>query len=344
MNPSVTSVTNGPRQSNFELLRIVAMFMVLVVHADFLACGAVVADDFHACWPGALTRVWIEAMSIVCVNVFVMISGWFGIRASLKGFANFVFQCLFLTLIPYAVMMICCIEQLGFMNLASCFALTQSSLWFVKAYIGLYILAPLINAFIDTADKRRLEIFLIAFYLFQTLYGWHNAAQFIDLGYSTFSFIGLYVLAAYLRRFRQNITARQGWLLYFSGVSANTLLYFVETVSGYNLGTFVYVNPLVVLSGVGLFMAFSRLRMRGNRFINWVAASAFAVYLLHLHPVSGMDPYLDLVRHVSNWAGYGWCVPAIFAALVGVFMASVLIDQPRRWLWGMISRRIWPQR
>lgn len=36
----ITSITAGPRQSNFELLRILAMFLVLVVHSDFWSIGA----------------------------------------------------------------------------------------------------------------------------------------------------------------------------------------------------------------------------------------------------------------------------------------------------------------
>ncbi len=31
----INSITIGPRQSNFELLRILAMFLVIVIHVDF---------------------------------------------------------------------------------------------------------------------------------------------------------------------------------------------------------------------------------------------------------------------------------------------------------------------
>ena len=32
---AIQSITAGPRQSNFEVLRIIAMTMVLMVHANF---------------------------------------------------------------------------------------------------------------------------------------------------------------------------------------------------------------------------------------------------------------------------------------------------------------------
>lgn len=87
----ITSITSGPRNSGMELLRITAMFLVLVVHADYVALG-VPEDVMNA---NTICRVAIEALGLVCVNCFVLISGWFGIRASIKGFCNFMFQCVY---------------------------------------------------------------------------------------------------------------------------------------------------------------------------------------------------------------------------------------------------------
>lgn len=76
-----------------EILRILAMLMVLIIHADFLSLGGPTtrpsgADELV----NSLTRTWIEMLGMVAVNVFVLISGWFGIKASLRGACNFLFQ------------------------------------------------------------------------------------------------------------------------------------------------------------------------------------------------------------------------------------------------------------
>ena len=73
--------------------------------------------------------------------------------------------------------------------------------WFIKAYIGLYILSPILNLFVEKSSKRQFGITLASFYIFQTVYGFTGAAQFIEYGYSTFSFIGIYLLAQYIKHY-----------------------------------------------------------------------------------------------------------------------------------------------
>lgn len=36
----ISSITKGPRESNFELLRIIAMLLVLIVHTDYWALSS----------------------------------------------------------------------------------------------------------------------------------------------------------------------------------------------------------------------------------------------------------------------------------------------------------------
>lgn len=212
MNP-ITSITKGPRQSNMELLRIVAMFMVLVLHADFLSIGDPDKNAFLTNPLDAWTRTVIESMTIVCVNVFVLISGWFGIKPTFKGLGNFVFQCAYFLFGTYAFLVLTRQDPFTFKGLAACFCLT-SDFWFIKAYLALYILSPILNAFINTCTKRQLELVLIAFYAFQTIWGWSNAVHWVSGGYSTFSFIGLYLLARYLKLFGLQIVKWGGVDLY----------------------------------------------------------------------------------------------------------------------------------
>ena len=54
----------------------------------------------------ALPEVWgvrilVEHWAIIGVNVFVLISGWFGIRTSLKGACKLLFQVFFIGLLTF---------------------------------------------------------------------------------------------------------------------------------------------------------------------------------------------------------------------------------------------------
>ena len=151
---------------------------------------------------GTLFDLELRSICFVCVNCFILISGYFGIRWKLKSFSNLLFQILFWTIVcPLLIS-----AATGTFNLSEFFKtvyLNCFSHWFIEAYIGLYVLAPLINSFIEKSTHRELGIFIIAFYVFSTLFGYLGKAPDINEGMSVFSLMGLYLIGAYLRR-KQN--------------------------------------------------------------------------------------------------------------------------------------------
>lgn len=87
------------RQSGIETLRIVSMFLVLLVHALFFSLGRPTHLDLENHSLEMICRTELEAISLVCVNVFVLISGWFGITVKWKGLFKFIYQWLFWALL-----------------------------------------------------------------------------------------------------------------------------------------------------------------------------------------------------------------------------------------------------
>lgn len=73
------------RQSNIEQLRIIAMLLVVFVHANYFSLGTVSQSEILRDPYTSLIRIFLEQICIVGVNVFVLISGWFGIRPTLRG-------------------------------------------------------------------------------------------------------------------------------------------------------------------------------------------------------------------------------------------------------------------
>ena len=135
----ISSISQGPRQTNMELLRIVAMFLILLVHTNFWSLGFPTTAQYQSNPMSSMTRIFFEVIAIMSVNIFVLISGWFAIKPSVKGFCNFIFQCAYFLIGIYAVLLILGIQQLSLDGLRDMLLLTKNH-WFVKAYIGLYIL------------------------------------------------------------------------------------------------------------------------------------------------------------------------------------------------------------
>ena len=79
-----------------ELLRIIAMVIIMLVHANFRALGYPSVDELSQSSTATFMRYLSEALCIMGVNVFVMLSGWYGIRLKPKRLLELLFQIVFL--------------------------------------------------------------------------------------------------------------------------------------------------------------------------------------------------------------------------------------------------------
>lgn len=91
------------RSSNIELLRIVAMFMVVLFHANMwsLECcynDANLLKDYDTNFSSLLNINLESGLTCICVNLFVLISGFFSIKLELGKMIIFISQCLFVGL------------------------------------------------------------------------------------------------------------------------------------------------------------------------------------------------------------------------------------------------------
>lgn len=83
------------RDSNIELLRNISMFLILVIHANFVALPHISYEEFVSNTTPSVVRFFIEAIGIVAVNIFVFISGWFGINTRKKSVLSFIYMVIF---------------------------------------------------------------------------------------------------------------------------------------------------------------------------------------------------------------------------------------------------------
>ena len=342
MNYEVSKI----RQSNMELLRTIAMFLVLLVHADYFTLGAPTASDCIEDTLGTSLKVIFEAVSIACVNIFICLSGWFGIRPSVKGFSNFIFQCLFWAAGLYLSALLTGSSTLSLAGIMDCLMLTHEY-WFVKAYLLLYLLSPVLNTFIEQAPRSVFCKTLAGFFAFEFIYGWlfRDSTAHLQDGYSTISFIGLYMLAAYIRRYQPMISrlpSRCYAAFLLLGPIAVTLLCLTPALSGINTAAWGnmwlhYTSPYCILYAMSLLLLFSRFRIQ-SKFINWVAASSFAVYLLHANPhifSRYVEFFADLYRQTDSLAYWFYTL----GYLILVYIAAILADQFRIVLWKLLWKK-----
>ena len=204
------------RDSNIELLRIIAIIMVMIGHALFRACGAPDTEQI-ASNPGvSFLRFVIEALVIIAVNVFVFISGWYGIRANMKKLMSLIFQVFFAIWVINAAFIIMG-EPIGLRLVSRSIFMTQY--WFIQAYIVLFIFSPVLNNFLERSSEKELLLLLTSFLIIQLCWGWlpmANNKDWFDYGYSPLSFFFLYLLSGYIRKYRWHQLEKCSALSWFS--------------------------------------------------------------------------------------------------------------------------------
>lgn len=334
------------RMSNMELLRIVSMLFVLILHANFIGIHAPTKVDLDAAPLSTFFRCFTEASAIVAVDVFVLISGWFGIRFSIKKLSAFLFQVLFFSLGFFIVFSVINPSEAFTIDRIKGIFLLNGDYWFVKAYLILFILSPVLNDFVDKASQKEFLTFLVSFYTFHTIYGWCMDASvaFTMNGTTGLSFIGLYMLGRYVRLFPSYLTClpkEKDLLIYLGGglilCVFNLLFLYLNhsiTVSG---RLYSYASPIVIASSLYFLLFFSKLSFTSKK-VNWVASSCFAVYLFHCNGFFFKDYFREPIYYLyhKTAASVFWITLYVFL----IYMIAVFIDKIRIYLWKVVLSNV----
>lgn len=332
------------RSSNIELLRIVAMLFIMFGHLNRENWGLPDMQTLRSFPLAGGLGVWFRMINLTGVDVFVLISGYFGIRPRVNSVASLFFQGLFFSVGMYAFWLLT--KQTTFsLGEFSMHLKPMKIYWFLGVYVWLMLIAPILNRYIDTATKGELRLLLFVYFFFSCgVEWWMSASAELYRGYSILSFVGLYLLARYIRLYGGRWCKLSPWydLLIFVGstllsaVSALALVWgagrtfegddpLIERLVSYN-------SPLCILAALSLLLFFSKLKIGHVRWINWLAASSFSVYLLHEEYL--MRPHYEAIaEYISqHYAGIVWFA-ALTGVVLGLYFATTLIDQVRQQFW-----------
>lgn len=327
------NIQSNTRQSGIELLRLIVMLMVLMLHANFLSFGIPSAEDTHTDPISSIGRIFAEHICIVAVNVYVFISGWFGIHPKIKSIVN-----LLLEVFTYSALglLVCFLFDRTTLSLGiiSEILLIGKPYWFVVSYLLLCILSPVLNTFIEQSKPSTVKMLLISFFSFEAIYGYIFGQGGFGDGYSTMSFIGIYLSARHLRVNGSKILQLSKVACISIYVFISMIMTLIVTIQLYFLGhvaigdyLITYDNPLVIMSSLFLFLAFTQFNFR-NYILNYLASSAFAVYLIHINP--HICPYYKNMI-ICLYESFEGCLGVLIIIVFGllVMFSCIIIDKIR---------------
>ncbi len=335
-------MNRSDRESNIELLRILAMFLIVFHHFSL---------HTHFSYEGSyleLPRFYMQFLLIggkIGVNLFILISGYFMSKAAdlkLSKLLKLWLQMVFYAVGIYAVCLLMSGQSVDPNALIRLFfPVTTFQWWFGTAYFLLMLLSPLLNAAINNAPEkpfiRTIVIFILAWCIIPR---WLN----FDVKYELY-FNGLlwmmiiYFLGGYIRRFGLFPSLSAGRCI---GIAVLILIVFwplqilcdylgVSSVYWADKAFNIYYqnNSLVVVAiSLFLFLGFSQMKIGSVPWINTVSAAMFGVYLIH------DDAYLQLFFW-NNFIGIGGhpelqnslkLIPYSILVCVAVFLVCTVID------------------
>ena len=330
--------TTKMRESSFELIRLMAMFMIVLYHTYFFHIQPAYDTPFN-------TAVWMPLH--IGVPLFVLISGYWGIRISGRGLARLLGQ-----MLVYTVPLMLIFNHLtgtegGKSTVIAFLFVSNTPFWFMKIYICLYLISPVLNYFLkDISPKNRLYLLLA---LFITAIYMPTAARLTagtpDEGKNLLYFAFVYVLGDTVRAYQSAWRKIRASRLLFAFLLLNIFLVAVYCLfDGDKLSAklfylcFPYNSPILQLNAVLLFMLVAKHPFK-SKAVNWLSSSALAIYLIH-------ESYIVrywVIGPVALWIKsffpndyVALCALAVLA--LGVVLACILIDKLFTPLWAWFQR------
>ncbi len=282
------------RQSNIELLRIIAIMGVVLLHYnnDTMGFGFALTSGLPV--NHAICMIF-EAFAICGVNVFILISGYFLIDSDNRNISKvieLIFQLILFKVIAYTADALIygtfTWKDFGFSFVPNNY--------FVIIYLALYLVSPLINAgFKKFSDKTKMIFLLICIIVFSvwtfagdifatfTHMKWQGISTITRdgnvAGYTIVNFVLMYLIGAALKIFKDKINIKKSTL-----VIALLVLIAINTALSYvNAIFWNYNSPLVIAEAIVLFLIFERSDIGYKGWINSLAKAAFTCFLIHTY-------------------------------------------------------------
>ena len=331
-------MTKVGRQPNFEILRVLAMVMIVTWHFLLHAIGSQSFTGTVGTF-NYVVRQFLYILCSSCVNLFVLVSGYFMIE---KPFNWRRMGRLWLEVVFYAfgISLLFYLLRPGNLTLKEVFQnllpVRFSSYWFFRIYLGLMFLAPFLSKVTVALTRTQYKRFLtVLFLLCCTLtmgfpYGDSMGA---GKGYTLLWFIELFFLGGYFRRFAPAVSSKALAIVLLSllvtaFVFVSGKSYFLRNELSLEMPAY---NGIGILIAVPVFLWFKQKEFKDSRLMQLLASAApftFAVYLISEHPQVSSVLWHELFDRTSITDSIA-LIPYMVLAVFIVFALCVSIDYLR---------------
>lgn len=314
------------RETELDLLRIVALLAVIAIHCTGIAPGSKILTLVAAC------VTWQ-------VPVYVMISGRFFLDPQRRVSNSKIVKAIIRIIIAFVVwnfmyqifyILSGAYSTLNWKGILMQAVLGPYHFWYLYMIIGLYVITPFLRKI--TENKRLMEYFIVLFILFQGVqyYGTNlpiiggTIAEILDKFNVHFvlGFSGYYILGYYLYRYR--IPQKKEVILYSIAVIllvvVGTLTVYRTLMEGVNNEWYTkYLMPNIVIVASAIYYLFVEriakfsFNEKQVKLISKLSEYSFGVYLVHALFIDIMEGVLSKYSTINPVIIFTFMVMIVYA-------------------------------
>lgn len=294
------------RSVNWDLLRSLAMFLVVVVHTPHSIGGELAWGSSNDWYISGL----VSTIAIICDPIFFMLSGYFALKAFNKNLKDYYLNkvsTIILPLVLYSILLYLFANKHDFaaMNIEGYFSFSANLLaggwWFIPTLIPCLVAAPFISKGLEALSDKAVFVLcavimaLAGWGLGMDLLAWIGTQTGIET-LSSFSamttlllppgmltaslgYFQFFVLGGLFRRLAPHLRGKAGTIVIGIGLAfwAQDILFAAFNIPR-NDPSYSWV-----FAAFGIMVLFDRIHITAkipSRIINWTAQRSYSIYLL----------------------------------------------------------------
>ncbi len=323
----------APRESNLELLRLIAIFAILASHYFY---GTGIRAELTG--QSLLVANCLSSGSRISVNVFLLIGTWFMVDLPFNGYRpirlyfTLAFFSIPITMAMFFVDRNICAQHI----LQGMLPLTCMATWYTNAYISLLLLSPFLHKVLELPKEilRKIVIMIGLLISLPASLPWMNAYDYVS---DMLWFPCVYLIVGYLKHHTHAFEYGKTWWYTLLAISGYLAIAMLRSSSYQQIATTAELFRASIKSlpnfviAYCVFVVFLRLRIGHVKWINFLARSVFSVYVIHQIPAFGDWQWKMVSRYLQPMKNEN-CFAVLLNSLTSLgvlFVLYLLIDQIR---------------
>ncbi len=320
-----------------DFIRIAAMLLICITHS---ATGTGLYKAMDGIFDKSVSLLIISVCGI-CVNLFVLISGYCG--GSHTHNPARVFK-LWLQAVFFSILYLIWAYASGHINnLKDIIPEIQpiplaGNYWFFTAYIGLFILSPFLNILITNLSRSQQYSLLAAIFFLFCILNNPLCSEIAATGFNLIWLSAVYVIGAILKLNPPAWKNISLFITYIFGLGGQLCFLFLSIILKdssipVDLLPRGYTSPFILIQSIAIFLLVVRIDMQNwriKKIIFVLSPLMFGVYLFHSDPFVWENHLAPLIRNLfihdsqTSW----WTIPTAGLLLftLGCLAASIQIQ------------------